>query len=292
MIEKLKTLSLLFGGNSVKNNFKLGIMNTTVVPIMKLPDMKSEMADEGLFGMVVKVLEDIGDGWYYIETHYKYNGYVHKDNMIMDDKRAVEWRNIANSVIIHSVVDVMAKPYYQSYIVETLVRGAIVFATKKEDNGWVEVELHDNRRGWIRSPFVGSLKTTFDKNNEDTLRKNLIETALSYIGTQYRWGGKSPLGIDCSGLCSISYLLNGVIIYRDAVLKDEYMRKISINDIKPADLIFFPGHVAMYIGDDKYVHSSSSINGVGINSLNPSHSDYREDLAKKIIGIGTIFYNN
>jgi beta-lactamase class A len=45
----------------------------------------------------------------------------------------------------------------------------------------------------------------------------------------------------------------------------------------------------MYIGNDRYIHSSSSLNGVNINSLNSSDMDYKEDLAKTITDIGTIF---
>ncbi len=266
-----------------------GIINKATAPIKLHPRFDSEMADEGLFGMVVKILDDVGDGWHYIETHYKYSGYIHEYNIILDDNRAVEWKKTANSIITHSIVDVMAASTYKSYIIEVLGRGSVVLVTGREKEGWTEIELPDNRRGWVRSAFLGTLKTTSNKDDEDTLRKNLVNTALSYLGTQYRWGGRSPFGIDCSGLCSISYLLNGIIIYRDAVLKDEYMRNITLEEIKPGDLIFFPGHVAMYIGDDKFVHSSSSINGVNINSLNPNHSDYRKDLAETITGVGTIY---
>ncbi|KAB3535431.1 NlpC/P60 family protein [Alkaliphilus pronyensis] len=271
------------------NAFQLGVFIKSVVPIKLHPSFESEMADEGLYGMVVKVIEDTGDGWYYIETHYDYSGYAHQSDMFMDEKRSLDWKNSATNVITHSIVDVMAAPTYKSYIIEVLTRGGVVALTGEEKDGWSEIELIDKKRGWVRSTFVESLKTEANRLDEEKLRKSLVATALSYIGTQYRWGGRSAFGIDCSGLCSISYLLNGIIIYRDAELKSQYMRKISLDEIKPADLLFFPGHVAMYIGDDKYVHSSSSINGVAINSLNPKDYDYREDLAKEITGIGTIF---
>lgn len=277
------------GLNMEKSPLGWGILNKLVVPIKLHPNFNSEMADEGLYGMVVKVLKDIGDGWYYIETHYDYSGYVHSSNMFMCDEKALHWKNSAKNVITHSIVDVMAEATYKSYIVDVLTRGAIVISTGEEKDGWTKIELLDEKKGWVRSSFLGQLKKEANKSNEDDLRQSLVNTALSYIGTQYRWGGRSPIGIDCSGLCSISYLLNGVVIYRDAKLKSEYMREISIDEIKPGDLIFFPGHVAMYIGDAKYVHSSSSINGVAINSLNPAHHDYREDLAKEITGVGTIF---
>ncbi|MDR7855394.1 SH3 domain-containing C40 family peptidase [Tissierella sp.] len=267
----------------------LGILSKIVVPINLYPKFDSEMADEGLYGMLVKVLEEKEDGWYYIETHYNYNGYVHKSNMIMDDIKSREWMNNAKTVINHNIVDVMPDPSYKGYVKEVLTRGAVVIATGKEVDNWSEIQLADQSRGWVRTSFIADKITSYNIEDEDLLRNNLVKTAMYYLGTQYRWGGKSPLGLDCSGLCSISYMLNGIIIYRDAVRKDEYMKKISIEQIKAGDLLFFPGHVAMYIGDDKYIHSSSSINGVKINSLNPKHEDYKEDLAKTISDIGTIF---
>lgn len=268
---------------------KYAILNNTVVPINLHPTLHSEMADEGLYGMVVKLLKYVEDGWYYVETHYNYYGYIHESNMIIDDIKANEWMKNAKHIITHSVVDVMPSASFKGYVKELLTRGAIVRVTGNEKDNWTEIQLADNSTGWVRTGFIGNKLTSYNKDDEAQLRDNLVKTAMSYLGTQYRWGGKSPLGLDCSGLCSISYLLNGIIIYRDAIRKDEYMRKITLEEIKPGDLLFFPGHVAMYIGDNKYVHSSSSINGVNINSLNPEDIDYREDLANSITDLGTIF---
>ncbi|MSU02848.1 C40 family peptidase [Tissierella pigra] len=270
-------------------NNRLGILNKTVVPINLHPTYYSEMADEGLYGMVVKILEDVGDDWYYVETHYNYKGYVHGSNMIMDNAKATEWLHEADKVILHGVTDVMPEADYKGYVKEILTRGAIIITTGREKDGWTEIQLSDNSKGWVRTKFIGYRITNYDKNKEDELRENLVKTAMLYLGSQYRWGGKSPLGIDCSGLCSISYMLNGIIIYRDAIRKDEYMRSITLEEIKSGDLLFFPGHVAMYMGNDKYIHSSASIDGVNINSLNPKDKDYREDLANSITDIGTIF---
>ena len=270
-------------------NNKLGILNKTVVPINLRPDHHSEMADEGLYGMVVKILEDVGKDWYYVETHYNYKGYIHSSNMIMDNDRATDWINRADKVILHEVADVMPEASYKGYVKEVLTRGAIIIATENEKDGWTEIQLSDNDRGWVRSKFIGNRIMDYKKEREEELRENLVKTAMLYMGTQYRWGGKSPLGLDCSGLCSISYMLNGIIIYRDAIRKDEYMKSISLEEIKPGDLLFFPGHVAMYIGNNKYIHSSASIDGVNINSLDPNDEDYKEDLANTITDIGSIF---
>jgi len=120
----------------------------------------------------------------------------------------------------------------------------------------------------------------------------VCDTALTYLGAHYRWGGKSPLGIDCSGLCSTAYLLNGIVIYRDASIKEGFpIRAIDRADMKPGDLLFFPGHVAMYMGEGKYLHSTGhvSANGVIVNSLDPASPIYRADLDEKLTEVGTYF---
>jgi len=271
------------------NKIEYGILNEVVVPINLHPRFDSEMADEGLYGMIVKLLEDVGDGWYHVETHYNYYGYVHESNMILDEEKLKVWEENANHIITHSVVDVLPEAKYQGHLVKLLTRGASIILTGKEEKNWIEVQLADGNKGWVKKAFVGGKINSYNVENEEELRKRLVDTAMLYMGSQYRWGGKSPLGIDCSGLCSISYMLNGIIIYRDALRKDEYMKKIELEEIKPGDLLFWPGHVAMYIGGDKYIHSSSDNNGVDINSLNPKDEDFKANLAKTITDIGTIF---
>lgn len=268
---------------------KYGILNKEVVPINLKPSFESQLADEGLYGMIVNLLEEIGDGWYLVETSYDYKGYIHSSNMLLDDERAEHWNEKASTTIYHNIVDAMPQPSYKGYVVQLLTKGARVIATGKKEDSWIEIELLDGKKSWIRKDFARPRVEVGEDVDKTELRTKLVDTALMYLGSQYRWGGKSPLGLDCSGLCSISYLINGIKIYRDGVLKEEYMKEISLKEIKAGDLIFFPGHVAMYIGEDRYVHSSSSINGVNINSLNPIHADYRKDLAETITGVGTIF---
>ena len=50
------------------------------------------------------------------------------------------------------------------------------------------------------------------------LREALAQTALSYLGCPYRWRGRTPLGLDCSGLYSQTYLMYGIAIWRVAAI--------------------------------------------------------------------------
>ena len=123
-------------------------------------------------------------------------------------------------------------------------------------------------------------------------RMGLCEVAKKYLGTQYRWGGRSGAGIDCSGLVSTAYRRCGIHIYRDAKIVEGWpMRQITLEEAKPGDALYFPGHIALYLGNGSYIHSTARAgsNGVVINSLNPEDPDYREDLVKSLYAVGTIF---
>lgn len=269
---------------------KLALVTSTIAPLMSEPKINTEKSDEALCGMALEILEELQDGWYHCMTSYRYKGYVHESHISIDTEKTSKWKEEARNIIIHRYVDVMAAPKYQSYIIQNLVKGSIIKLTNETSDVWSKIILPDEREGWIKSAYIGEYLTSFKNISEEELRNNLASTALDYLGTQYRWGGKTHLGIDCSGLCSISYLINGSIIYRDAQIKDGFdMKQIPREDLKKGDLIFFTGHVAMYLGDDKYVHSSSRNSGVYINSLNPEHEDFREGLAKSIIKYGSIF---
>lgn len=267
---------------------KIAIIKTTIGSLKKEPGFKKELSDETLFGRPVELLEEVGEGWYFVETDYKYRGFIHESQLYINEDCS-KWDEEANYIFNWTVGDIMAEPKYQSFPILQLTKGAIIKLTGEEKEQWVEVEFPDGRKGWTRKDFIKERIRPGSPIDEENLRDKVVETALTYLGTQYRWGGKSPLGIDCSGLCSISYLINGIIIYRDSQIKEDFgMKRINKEEMKKGDLIYYPGHVTMYIGKDKYIHSTGKSSGVVINSLNPEDKDYRKDLSD-IKEIATVF---
>jgi beta-lactamase class A len=78
----------------------------------------------------------------------------------------------------------------------------------------------------------------------------------------------------------MAYMLNGLYIYRDAGIADGFpIREIPAEAARTGDLLFWDGHVALYLGDNRYIHSTGLSSGVVINSLDPAARDFREDLA-------------
>ncbi len=264
--------------------------NSTLVKLHNEKKRDCELSDEALYGMKLEILDNDGD-WYKIQTPYRYTGWVNRDELFFGDASLFE--QTEKQVMLWLYADIMAEPKVQSFPLATVTRGAILGKTEETfEESWVKVVLVDGRCGWTHGSYFGKYYWNDNPADEAHLRRMLTETAKLYLGTQYRWGGKSPLGIDCSGLCSMSYLLNGIAIYRDAKIVDGFpIKPIPYEQAKEGDLLFFPGHVAMYLGNGRFIHSTAhaGTEGVCFNSLNPADPDFRADLLERLKGCGSIF---
>ena len=69
---------------------RYAVVNSTIGFIKSKPDKFSENADEVLFGMNVEILEALENDWYYIRTHYNYDGYIDGSSLLIDDNKAKE----------------------------------------------------------------------------------------------------------------------------------------------------------------------------------------------------------
>lgn len=269
------------------------IVNTPVCAMRKAPTRESTLEDEALYGMVVDILEVPAPGWYHIRTHYRYEGIVSAGDLLMGDEKAAAWEALPKKVVMNkNFCDVLSIPKVQGWILANLPRGSVISPVGEPEDGWQKVLLADGRSGYMPERILEEYHTAPVSDDESILRQALVDAAMLYRGTHYRWGGKSPLGIDCSGLVSMAYMLCGILIYRDASIKEGFpIHEISLEEIKPGDLLFFPGHVAMYIGDGRYCHSTArrGDNGFTVNSLDPNAPDYRADLRGQITQVGSYF---
>lgn len=275
------------------------IAGKTIVALRERPSSRTTLDDELLYGMVVDIVEEAEDeegediSWVAVRTPYRYTGYCRKEDLILDEARVEAWEAGELCVVMQGFADVLSEPRVQGVCLESLTRGGRLLVQENPgETGWVCVELADGRRGYTKEKFLGPYYGTPFTADEEEFRGRLVEMARGYLGTQYRWGGKSTLGIDCSGLTSMCYMLCGVYIYRNARYVDTFaVHEIPMEDKKPGDLLYFPGHIAMYIGDDRYIHSTgkNGSDGVVINSLNPAHEDFREDLLQMLERVGSIF---
>ncbi|HLK61768.1 MAG TPA: NlpC/P60 family protein, partial [Chthonomonadaceae bacterium] len=107
---------------------------------------------------------------------------------------------------------------------------------------------------------------------------DIVRTAYAYRGTPYHYGASGRGGFDCSGFTSYIYGKKGVSLPHSARGQFEEGRKVSRDDLKPGDLVFFHtvtsgiSHVGMYVGNGKFVHCSSRRSGgVRVDSLDSGY---------------------
>ena len=98
----------------------------------------------------------------------------------------------------------------------------------------------------------------------------VIQTAQSYLGTPYRYGGTSRSGIDCSGLLCNSFESVGLKIPRSSNEQAEFGTEISIKEIAPGDMVFFSDRK----GSSKVSHAGliTAVNGSAITFIHSSTS--------------------
>ena len=92
-----------------------------------------------------------------------------------------------------------------------------------------------------------------------------IDAALALIGTPYVWGARGGVGIDCSGLVQTAFAHAGHALPRDSDQQEACGG--AVDTVQSADLVFFPGHVAIATGAEEVVHASQSAGAVVIEAL-------------------------
>ena len=220
------------------------------VAVMGQPDLLAENVDELIYGDECEILEEVG-AYAKIRTDYGYEGYVER-------KALMEPLHAPNRIVTVPFTDLLPEPKNHFRPMMTLPRGAKLDVGYSTEIPRYGVAVLPTTRGWyLHKEHVRPIPTGV--GTEEELRKGIVEAALSYLGVQYRWGGRTPAGVDCSGLCFMAYRLNGLTIWRDAdVDRTPRLRKISLEEAKPGDMMFFPGHVAMYLGNGEFVHSAAT----------------------------------
>ncbi len=256
------------------------IVTATTAPLFATQAMDGCYTDELLHGMKATVLQEYAN-CYHIRTFYGYKGYVHKESFIKDTASTLDY------IITATHCPVLEKPDVNSRTLRYLCLGSYVAFLGIADSYRVQVRLADGVVGYIHKSWAQSI-TDLATLQGDSLRASICRQGRQYIDSSYLMGGKSPLGIDCSGLCSQLYLNHQRVIHRDSAFIDgSVVKEISIKQLRPADLLYFSGHIALYIGGGEYLHSSASYGGVTINSLLPTAEHYRPDLARDIQLYGT-----
>ncbi len=165
------------------------------------------------------------------------------------------------------------------FIIPFLLAAASIYSCKTALSDKTEYE-----KGWeFEQPEKGK-KPKENKNatppvGEKSGVKNaaLKKEVDSWLGVPYKYGGTTRQGVDCSAFCGHVYKnVYGITLGRSAHDIYEQSAAIKKSELKEGDFVFFKinssrvSHVGIYLGEDKFVHASTS-RGVVISSLNESY---------------------
>ncbi len=191
---------------------------------------ESELVSELLFNDIYEVTEENGD-WIRIKTLYdSYVGYLRTLQHFEISENELEEYVSREKYIVNEPVC--------SYNNNVLTFGSKIF------------EKHVN---------AIPLRKFYDPNI-------MVECAIKLLGTPYRWGGKSVMGIDCSAFVQLCAKVAGCKLPRDASQQVECGKQIdNLSEAKAGDLAFFKNennritHVGILLSNDKIIHASGKV---------------------------------
>ncbi len=238
------------------------IIHQALVPVRATPSDASEMVTQLLFGELVEVLER-DKQWQQIRNQADlYEGWVDEKMLYSVGE---DWHSkVARWEYIHT-------PYTTALcqIGDIGFPFKLVFGSRipimEDQMKWDDILLELGPIRW-RIPRSSLCPLNIPSAS------SLVNLSQVFLGAPYLWGGRSPWGVDCSGLTQMVYGLHGIHIPRDASYQEKEGKSVTFAEGQLGDLAFFENdqgkvhHVGIILGRNEIRHASGN-----------AHDDYLDD---------------
>lgn len=202
----------------------------SVVPVRKEPNDRAEMVTQWLFGETAEVLE-AKEKWSRLRFHHDgYEGWV-------DNKQMA---TVAKAMDPKAPRSVAAFAWYDHHL---LSFGAVLSKVQ----------------------FTSAQDRTSDRLTGPPIER-ILAVHDQWMDAPYLWGGRTPMGVDCSGLTQALFLIAGISLPRDAYLQAEVGSHVDLIDLaQEGDLAFFDNaegrivHVGLVLSEKRILHASGRV---------------------------------
>ncbi len=229
---------------------KFAVCTVAIMPLRADSDDRSEMVNQVLFGETLEVLEQ-SLNWAHVRLTYdQYEGWVDPKQFIIIDEQ--EMKNL-NSL----------PQFYSSDLLQ--------FVINDRSKQMMPLAMGGHLSGLAQKMIsVAGVRYTYEGFSVSSKivpsRKKIIDNAMLFLNASYLWGGKTPFGVDCSGLTQTVFKLSGIKLPRDASMQAKQGSTVNfITDAFVGDLVFFDNdegdiiHVGILLGDNKIIHASGKV---------------------------------
>lgn len=246
---------------------KYAFVNVPAAPVRRKPMHRKEMINQLLFGEAVQVLKTKDDLWVKIRgLHDGYEGWITTTQLEETDELT------ATAGSSFAAMDLLNTLIVENKIINIPVGSSLPFFADGK-----------GRLGKTVYEFEGKVLKRDEQQPGTALVKQLTQP---WLNAPYLWGGRTPLGVDCSGFVQVVFKLMGIDMPRDAWQQAQEGRPVKkFSEARTGDLAFFSSkeditHVGILLDNAEIIHASGKVRTDAIDKKGIISADTGETTLK------------